>query len=505
MKGICYAPVPVRSRHGPRITDDDFFGATTSAFWGSDGRGDMSIMRSLGANAVRLYGDDPRLDHRPFLDEAYKQELSAIVGISDYPYIQMRGNCRETGYDCYDQIKRQYGDNLRRGFLMANSTRYHPALHTVILMNEPDLKFTDPYQYCKVIVSAFDAVLDAEKEFGVLGPAPNFTATFSFGICPRCQRFQRRPSLGQMHALREAMRDPSSVGYVPHNDIWFNYVTRFVNSINTANSFLDLRRMFLGIYDNEFQGTPVFVGEYHAPNYADQASDIAGALSLAANASSMLTGISFFEFQVRYDKGGSEMDFGMFGLSESESVAPVTLNYNDFKAWCLTPVSERGTWHLPGRYEPVRFLSRSSSPLYLHDDVANAFGGPGVTADQLCPQITATITTTARSTDPAPTTTTVTETLQEATTWPRNHTRAPSELVAPRSSAWGIFGGLHRRSAPQADRRAPSRGLPLAAAFHDAAVGAAGAPRNPWKGFPKISPLPAPDASELDISGGEQS
>ena len=62
---------------GGMMSDDDFMSANTSAFWGTHshgfpgpGRKDLEIMRSLGANTVRLYGNDPALDHSAFLDEA---------------------------------------------------------------------------------------------------------------------------------------------------------------------------------------------------------------------------------------------------------------------------------------------------------------------------------------------------------------------------------------------------------------------------------------------------
>eukprot|EP00418_Pyrodinium_bahamense_P083792 CAMPEP_0179053020 /NCGR_PEP_ID=MMETSP0796-20121207/22054_1 /TAXON_ID=73915 /ORGANISM="Pyrodinium bahamense, Strain pbaha01" /LENGTH=495 /DNA_ID=CAMNT_0020749597 /DNA_START=39 /DNA_END=1526 /DNA_ORIENTATION=+ len=241
--------------------------------------------------------------------------------------------------------------NLRNGFL-SGPKRYHPALRTMILMNEPDLKLQSgflqgvpgpPEHFCKALVSALDAVLDAEREAGVEGPLPNLTVAFSFARCPKCSRFGDHPSLGQMWDLRRAMKHPELVGYLPRNNLWAIYRARFVNSFNTANSALDMRHQFLDMYDEHFQGTPVFIGEYHSPYFFDQQLDLEEILEISANRSTMLQGICFFEFQVRYDKGGAEMNFGMFGLRFSRILANVDIAKQTFSSWCLKPMRARST------------------------------------------------------------------------------------------------------------------------------------------------------------------
>jgi hypothetical protein len=330
------------------------------------------------------------MEHTAFLEEARAQGLHVVAGVSDYPYVQMRGNCQQTDFDCYEQIKRQYTGNLRRGFLLENRS-YHSALRTVILMNEPDLKMHDPRNFCKALVSAFDAVLDAEREVGARGRAPNFTVTFSFGVCPKCSELGLKPGLGQMLELQRAMKNPESVGYTQRNDLWYNYMTRFVNSVNTANPYSDIRRLFLDYYDLRFQGTPVFIGEYHSPGYADLARDLKGILEVASDPSTLLVGISFFEFQVRYDKGGSEESFGMFGLDGGRRIASTDIVHRRVTSYCLTPVRTKGTLTLPSG-----FLGEYSSEIdpeanaYVHTALVEAYGGLGVTPAQLCPLLAAT-------------------------------------------------------------------------------------------------------------------
>jgi len=336
VKGISYGPVPLRSKG--RVPDDDFMAIEAKGLWERHGgRNDLAIIKALGANVVRLYGNDPSMDHSSFLDAAMTNGLEVIAGISDYPYTQSPHNCLRTDNDCYEQVKEQYMDNLRKGFLTIGNS-YHPALRTMILMNEPDLKFPGGYKsFCKALVSALDAALDAEKAVGVAGEAVAFTVTFSFGVCHSCKDLGYKPAIGQMLALRDAMKDPESVGYKPRNDLWKAYQARFINSMNTANPAYDIRRMFLNDYDNHFPKTPVFIGEYHTPRLLDQQHDLEAILDIARNETTMLEGISFFEFQVRYDKGGSEMSFGMFGLKE-KSVTDLEIKGREFDVYCLKPM-----------------------------------------------------------------------------------------------------------------------------------------------------------------------
>lgn len=371
LKAVGYAPIPLLSPAG-HLKDDDFASPNTSALWGSHGREDLRIIGSLGANAVRLYGNDFLLDHSGFLDEARAEGLQVIPGISDYPYTQMEGSCKHTEYDCYQQIKEAYEGNLQRGFL-SNDGHYHPAIHTIVLMNEPDLKVSKdggivahPDVFCKAIISAFDAVLEAEKEAAVLGPLPNFTATFSYGVCHHCENITGEiPAFGQMAALREAMRNPQSLNYTARNDLWDAYQQRFTNSVNTENRAEEYKIDFQYRYDAHFQGTPVFIGEYHATPY-DQREDLPRIMKMTTDNSSLLIGFAFFEFQTRYDKGGDgEMAFGMFGLGNRE-LGSLYIKNDKMTVQCLAPV-------------------RGHAGEVLHLALAEVFNGTGVPRELLCP------------------------------------------------------------------------------------------------------------------------
>jgi len=346
--------------------------------WGARFRGDLQVMKALGANHVRLYGNNPANSHANFLNEAAATGLKVIIGMSDYPYTQAADNCGfTTGFDCYSQVKAQYLENLKKGLLVDG--RYNPALAEVIVINEPDLKLPgidQPKGWTKGIISAIDGMLDAEKEMGVTGPLVNFTATFSFGVCGLCEAIKDQlgltageappPGLGQMAELRAAMLEPQTmVGYTPKNNLAKFYNERFSNSFNTANPAKDIATMFMPDYITLFPSVPVSIQEYHKPDLAmSQEADLKEIVKLAED-TELLRGISFFEFQVRYDKGGTEADFGMFGLSDNFTFATWTYFGDEVHAFCLTPVYDQ-----------------SGKP--LSSAVAAAFGGPGVDYDTLC-------------------------------------------------------------------------------------------------------------------------
>merc|ERR550532_3819514 len=106
--------------------------------WDRSGRGDLRIIRSLGANTVRLYGNNPGNSHANFLDAAHREGLGVMPGMSDHPYYQqVPGSCISTGFDCFSQIKPLYAMNLQKGFLTINRT-YHPALRVMNILNEAD-------------------------------------------------------------------------------------------------------------------------------------------------------------------------------------------------------------------------------------------------------------------------------------------------------------------------------------------------------------------------------
>jgi len=335
LKGIGYAPVPMNSsglqRFGP---SGDFMSKGSSKLWGRHpGRGDLRVMRELGVNTVRLYGNDASAHHGPFLDEATAQNLDVIIGLDD----GVAGGCVHTDFNCYARVKEHYISNLLRGFVQS-SGKYHPALKTLVLVNEVDLKLGHKLgssalrHFCRVVISALDAVIDAEKEVGARGPLPNITASVSFQKCLACQQQHLRdvPALGHMDELRHAMQRPESVGYHSQNDLWAAYQARFENSISAGGSIASehsqgsavaFRESFLGAYGTTFSEVPVFIGEYSPVPGAEPQQDLEAMMGLAADESILLKGIVLAAFQAA-PQGKDEHSFSLFNLGVPEADAP---------------------------------------------------------------------------------------------------------------------------------------------------------------------------------------
>eukprot|EP00438_Fugacium_kawagutii_P019983 Skav217088 [mRNA] locus=scaffold2169:219485:225031:- [translate_table: standard] len=380
--------------------------------WSSSGRGDLKVIRSLGANAVRLqlgawrwreglagwYGNNPELQHGAFLDEAQRNGLLVIPGMSDFPYTQdPHQSCVATNYNCFSQavamgqavnppmthgVKKQYMENLKNGFLKDH--QYHPALPYFILVNEPDLKIpetadsvlTDSQRLAKAIISAFDAVLDAEHEAKVTGSLINFTATFSYAICQVCPENQGLPALGQMRLVRDAMMNPQKYGYAPKHPLHTAYLQRWVNSFNTANEAADLHSTFFAHYKTSFPTMPVFIGEYHSPQGPPVQEQVSQILHLANEMPGLFLGINFFEFQVSYWKGGSEMNFGLFGLGGYPVAHFKYVDGGKYTSWCLAPQAQG-----------MRLASASNTVFagtLMPEALAQAYGGHSPSASQLC-------------------------------------------------------------------------------------------------------------------------
>lgn len=333
VKSISYNPVPCRTPCA--FEQDDFSVSAFKALWGPSGRADLKVIRSLGANRIRLHGNNPEDTHGAFLDEAEALELGVSLGLSDKPFISNSDSCLTTGFNCYHQAKAAYLRNLRSGLLRNGS--YHSALKEVVVINEPDLKLPgvhDPEKLARGIISALDGLLEAEKEAGVTGPFVNFTVPFSFTVCPRCHAFQAVASLGQMTELRAALLSPASYGYVPVNNLTALYYGRLTNSFHAASKPFQEIEAVLSAYATAFSATPVVIQEYH-PMGSDAAAEMAALLELAEGGSSLFRGVCFFEFQ-----SWATRELGLFSLGE-RSIANFEYHGRNSSAWCLVANASR--------------------------------------------------------------------------------------------------------------------------------------------------------------------
>jgi hypothetical protein len=342
IKGIAYGPSPEMKR-GELIPNDDFMSEQAAPMWASWGRGDLKTIRQLGANSVRLYGNDPRVDKRAFLDEALRLGLDVIVGMSDYPYLQAEDSCAKHDFDCFSQIYQSYTQNLINGLTIKNNTAYHPAVKAVIVINEPELKMKHSTGDCKAVVSAFDAMLQAERDLGVVGNPVTFTVAYSIAAK------YGTGGIGQMEHLYGCMMRPHAVAYYkPKNDVTNAYLTRWANSYNTPQAVGQQLKLF-----NQYARTstwrkgqiPLFIGEYHAPS-SNQMYDLPAILKAATDKKyQFFLGFAFFEFQARYDKTGGfgaayEMRFGMYGLDEGCALAQIDFFGKTYPIHPIVPRSD---------------------------------------------------------------------------------------------------------------------------------------------------------------------
>jgi len=315
----------------------------------------------MGAKMVRLYGNDPRFDGKKFLDYANRWGLKVVAGISDYPYEHGPGKCWKNDLNCYEAIRESYSATLENKSFVAHG-KYHPALDTLVLTNEPDLKFfgVPGRNYMKAVLSAFDGVLAAEKAKGLDVTSPDnikFTAAFSYQVCPKCNHILELRSLGccidcantcgtlgqvgktqedggmrcprvrkPFHAddcpglpmivdLHKAMEDPSSVGYSFQTEGWEQaFANRWIHSFNGFVGADALDQQFIQKYSKLPFNTnkpvdkmiKVFMGEYGDPNLARNPDllkvDLEKARKLVEDKTNAFVGFNFFQYQVAYWK-----------------------------------------------------------------------------------------------------------------------------------------------------------------------------------------------------------
>eukprot|EP00928_Gymnodinium_smaydae_P047846 TRINITY_DN3195_c0_g4_i1.p1 TRINITY_DN3195_c0_g4~~TRINITY_DN3195_c0_g4_i1.p1 ORF type:complete len:700 (+),score=110.49 TRINITY_DN3195_c0_g4_i1:146-2101(+) len=345
LKGIAYGPSPELAP-GVLLPNDDFMSPQAKPLWNHrGGRGDLAIMRRLGANTVRLYGNDPSQDHAPFLEELASQRLSAVVGISDWPYLQMPGSCAESKWNCFSQIYDSYKANLLGGFtreLRGGGRAYHDALKALIVINEPEIKIGGLRDICKVVVSAVDAILQAEKDLDVRENLLALTVTFSF------RDVFGGPGLGAMKELYNCIMagNKGNAKYEAKNDVIEAFRARWVNGLNAFAPPSHVADVFLDKYGEMFWRPglqiPLFMGEYHNVDAGVEA-DLQAMLAFTRKYPFFL-GACYFEFSVRYDKvydSGKpnlhERQYGMLGLDEKCPLYSMPYFGKDYKAYGFLP------------------------------------------------------------------------------------------------------------------------------------------------------------------------
>lgn len=121
MKGVCYSPNPVGHR-GSDSPRSDFF----TKKWREIYRRDLPLMREMGVNCVRVYGWEPKADHREFLDLAWnegRQPIRLLVSTWIDPQTDW------TSERAVNRVKSEWS-------AIAKKVRKHPALLGYLVGNE---------------------------------------------------------------------------------------------------------------------------------------------------------------------------------------------------------------------------------------------------------------------------------------------------------------------------------------------------------------------------------
>lgn len=367
MKGMAYGALPCSPAHpcGALPSKDDMQ-VGYAPQWGSPGRNDLATMRGVGANAVRLYhslGLDARSDHGAFLDRA------AAVGIRVLPGVHTELQCPD--FDCFEPVKAAVLAGFSLGF--AREDAWHPAVAALILSNEPDLVFgprCGMAAWCRVkaVLSAFDGLLQAELQAGVAAGGLSVTATWSFAIATSLDGKVTGAGIFGFQDTEAGMANPAMARYTPRTpraELVAAYRERWVHSLNTQAPWNFVQEMVVKNYAR-FAPMPWFIGEYGANGQPPQVieSDLR-AMDGFARVDDHFLGAVMFQFQTAYEKGGSELNFGLFSLGHEQ--VGVT------GAVCDTEIPACRTW-------PVQCLSTHLSFLpaaldHRAEAVARAWSG----------------------------------------------------------------------------------------------------------------------------------
>lgn len=309
--------------------------------WGISGRNDLGTMKLIGANAVRLYhsmGLGSKGSHLNFLDRAEELGLNVMSGVhSNHPEL-----CPD--FDCFNHTKQALLTGFKQGFQAGD--QWHPAVAAVILANEPDFYEFDPRcnpsgAWCRVkaVLSAFDGALAAEQEAGVAAGRVLYTVTWSFAVRSSLDGKVTGPGLFGFQDMQAAVGDPSIVQYSPRtsqSNLQTSYEKRWVNGLNTQAPWSFVSELVAQSYA-PFKPTPWFIGEYGANGQPFDVivSDLKDINDAASKKGGAFLGAAFFQFQSAYDKGGSELNFGMFSLGDRKigETGQVCDMFSQCKSW----------------------------------------------------------------------------------------------------------------------------------------------------------------------------
>lgn len=373
LRGIGYMAVP-DVPDGVAFPGPDMMQAGYKPQWGPGGRDDMGMIKTLGANTVRLYhslGSEDQTDHSQFLDRAEELGLHVLVGF------HTQNVCPE--FDCYAAWKAAMTAGFKQG--LQKNGKWHPAVSMVILLDAPDnlnfnanpappnctsLGLSEAVCRVKASLSALDGFLDAEQAANIEAGSVNITIAWSFDTKDSIDKKVTGPGIFGFADMAAGIADPDLAKYKPNTGkktMAAAYESRWVNSINTGATWSFVKEKVADVYEsNGFSQNPWFIAEFTA----DTASmDIPGdlkAMDVEAKVGPFL-GVTFTSFQKDY-QAGPDVNHGLFGLGDTEVASKSNVCEND--------VLSRA--HVCVEY-PVYCLDVAKGDPNRASSVADAWGG----------------------------------------------------------------------------------------------------------------------------------
>jgi len=220
----------------------------------------------------------------------------------------------------------------------AKDGSWHNAVSTLILLNEPE--FTQcSGDYCRVkkALSAMEGVLAAEKEKGLDGSAtlPMLTITWSSMVHTSIDGKVTGPGIFGFHDMVAGVQQPDLAHYTPrdHAGLQAAFEKRWIHGLNTQAPW-DAVKGQVGDF-SRFLPKKWFIGEYGANGQSQTViEDDVKAMSDYANSDSGFAGVNIFQFQTAYQKGGAEMNFGLFSIGD-QLVGNTGAVPDEYPVYCL--------------------------------------------------------------------------------------------------------------------------------------------------------------------------
>lgn len=359
IQGIGYGAMPCTDStcggHGLPSADDMQMGYSEQ--WGAQGRNDLEVMTALGANSVRLYhslGRGSDRDHSAFLNHAQALRLNVMPGY--HSELASEGHC--PNFDCFEAWK----DATLKGFQLGfrHDQGWHAAVSTLIILNEPDFLENNPQcnpsgAWCRVkaVLSALDGVLAAEREANVSAGRVRLTATWSFAQRTSIDGKLTGPGTFGFQDMVAGIADPLIANYTPRSEmsaLQEAFSTRWIHGLNTQAPWAFVKEMVSNSY-KEFLPMPWFIGEYGANGQTKEViqQDLEAMALEAQSDDSHFAGVAFFQFQTAFEKGGSELNFGLFALGDEVigQTGDVCDDSSPCSTWPVHCLSTELSW-LPG-------------------------------------------------------------------------------------------------------------------------------------------------------------